>query len=102
MEAATACGATRWRTLVELRAPYAAPAIMLGLNQTTLYAFAMLVIAALVGTTGLGQAIYIALGQADVGLGVTAGAAMARLALIADRTAQGFAAAMRARAGLGG
>jgi ABC-type proline/glycine betaine transport system, permease component len=62
----------------------------------------MLVIAALVGTTGLGQAIYIALGQADVGLGVTAGAAMALLALVADRIAQGFAGAMRERVGLEG
>jgi glycine betaine/proline transport system permease protein len=100
IEAAVASGATRTQTLLAVRAPHAAPTILLGLNQTILYAFAMLVIAALIGTTGLGQAIYIALGQADVGLGVAAGAAMALLALIADRIAQGFAAERRRALGL--
>ena len=100
MEAATASGATPWQIMREVRAPYAAPTILLGLNQTILYAFAMLVIAALIGTTGLGQSIYIALGKADVGLGITAGAAMALLALIADRLVQAFAAQQREALGL--
>ncbi len=84
----------------EVRAPYAAPTILLGLNQTILYAFAMLVIAALIGTTGLGQSIYLALSEADVGLGIAAGAAMAILALVADRLVQGFAEERRAALGL--
>lgn len=100
LEAATASGATYWQTMRDVRGPYAAPTILLGLNQTILYAFAMLVIAALIGTTGLGQSIYLALGQADVGLGISAGAAMAILALIADRIVQGFADARRKALGL--
>lgn len=100
IEAATASGATGWQILRDLRLPYAAPTILLGLNQTILYAFAMLVIAALIGTTGLGQSIYLALGQADVGLGVAAGAAMAILALVADRLVQGFAETRRRALGL--
>ncbi|UWQ80394.1 ABC transporter permease subunit [Leisingera sp. S132] len=100
IEAATASGATTWQMLKDIRAPYAAPSILLGLNQTILYAFAMLVIAALIGTTGLGQSIYLALGQADVGLGISAGAAMAILALIADRMVQGFAEERRKALGL--
>ena len=60
----------------------------------------MLVIAALVGTTGLGQSIFLALGQADVGLGIVSGAAMAILALVADRLVQGFATKRRAALGL--
>ncbi len=100
IEAATASGATRWQMMRDVRAPYAAPTILLGLNQTILYAFAMLVIAALIGTTGLGQSIYLALGQADVGLGISAGAAMAILALIADRIVQGFAEERRKALGL--
>ena len=59
-----------------------------------------IVIAALIGTTGLGQSIYLALGQADVGLGISAGAAMAILAFIADRLVQGFAEDRRAALGL--
>lgn len=100
LEAATASGATGWQVLRDVRLPYAAPQILLGLNQTILYAFAMLVIAALIGTTGLGQSIYLALGQADVGLGVSAGAAMAILAFIADRLVQGFATERRKALGL--
>ncbi|WP_204112803.1 ABC transporter permease [Shimia biformata] len=100
IEAAESAGATRMQILREVRAPYAAPTILLGLNQTILYAFAMLVIAALIGTTGLGQSIYLALGQADVGLGLTAGAAMAILALVADRLVQGFAEERRRALGL--
>ncbi|MCP4206368.1 MAG: ABC transporter permease subunit [Shimia sp.] len=100
LEAATASGAGKWQTMFEVRAPFAAPTILLGLNQTILYAFAMLVIAALIGTTGLGQSIYLALGQADVGLGITAGAAMAILALVADRLVQGFAEERRQALGL--
>jgi len=100
MEAAIASGATPWQMMRDVRAPYAAPTILLGLNQTILYAFAMLVIAALIGTTGLGQSIFLALGQADVGLGISAGAAMAILALIADRLVQGFAEERRKALGL--
>ena len=100
LEAARASGATRWQILRDIRAPYAAPTILLGLNQTILYAFVMLVIAALIGTTGLGQSIYLALGQADVGLGISAGAAMAILALVADRLVQGFTRSKQEALGL--
>ena len=100
VEAAVACGATPWQMLLNVRLPYAAPTILLGLNQTINYAFAMLVIAALVGTTELGQSIFLALGQADVGLGIAAGAAMAMLALVADRLVQGFAKKRRKALGL--
>jgi glycine betaine/proline transport system permease protein len=100
IEAATASGAGKWQTMFEVRAPFAAPTILLGLNQTILYAFAMLVIAALIGTTELGQSIFLALGQYDVGLGITAGAAMAILALVADRLVQGFAEERRQALGL--
>ncbi|WP_152477402.1 proline/glycine betaine ABC transporter permease [Roseovarius sp. THAF9] len=100
VEAAVSSGATQSQTLFEIRLPYAVPTILLGLNQTILYAFAMLVIAALIGTTGLGQSIYLALGQADVGLGITAGAAMAVLAIVADRLVQGFATEKRRALGL--
>jgi glycine betaine/proline transport system permease protein len=100
VEAAVASGASGWQVLREVRIPYSAPTILLGLNQTILYAFSMLVIAALIGTTDLGQQIYLALGQADVGLGVAAGAAMALLALVADRIVQAFALKQRKALGL--
>lgn len=92
VEAAISAGASPFALLTEIRIPSAAPVILLGLNQTILYAFSMLVIAALIGTTDLGQQIYLALGQGKAGMGIAAGAAMAMLALVADRLVQAFAA----------
>ena len=59
--------------------------MMLGLNQTMMFGISMLVIAALVGTSGLGQQVYIGLGDGDFGVGMTAGIGMAIIAIIADR-----------------
>ena len=46
-------------SFVQLKIPLALPIMMLGLNQTTMYGIAMLAIAALVGTNGLEQVVYI-------------------------------------------
>ena len=85
----------------QVKVPIAMPVILLGLNQTVLFAFAMLVIAALVGTTGLGQQVYVALSSADVGGGLVAGSAMALLAMAADRVLRGWAQTARSTAGSG-
>jgi len=100
IEAAVACGTSGWQIMREVRIPYAIPTLLLGLNQTILYAFSMLVIAALVGTTDLGQQIYLALGQGDVGLGLAAGASMAMMAIVGDRLVAGFARKKRQALGL--
>lgn len=85
VEAATAVGCTRAQLLWRVRLPLALPVMMLGLNQTIIFAIAMLVIAALVGTNGLGQQVYIGLGDGDFGVGIVAGLGMAIIAMIADR-----------------
>ncbi|MEM6578679.1 MAG: ABC transporter permease subunit [Pseudomonadota bacterium] len=84
-EAATAIGCTRFQMLWRVKLPLALPVMMLGLNQTIIFAIAMLVIAALVGTDGLGQQVYIGLGNGDFGVGIVAGIGMAIIAMIADR-----------------
>jgi glycine betaine/proline transport system permease protein len=53
--------------------PSARPNIVLGINQSAIYALGMVVAAALVGSRDLGQTIFIALGRANSGLGITAG-----------------------------
>lgn len=58
---------------------------MLGLNQTIMYGIAMLVIAALVGTSDLGQEVYIGLSAGNFGQGLVAGIGMAIIAITADR-----------------
>lgn len=90
VEAAKACGSTRWQLLWRVRLPLAMPQMMLGLNQTIMFGIAMLVIAALVGTNGLGQRVYIGLSDGDFGIGMIAGIGMAILAMIADRMTQGY------------
>lgn len=90
VEAATQVGCTSGQLLLQVKLPIALPVIMLGLNQTIMYGLAMLVIAALVGTQGLGQQIYLALTQADMGRGIVTGVSMALIAMVADRIIQAF------------
>lgn len=84
LEAAAISGCTRWQTFLFIRLPAAVPTLLLGINQTIMMAFSMLVIAALVGTKDLGQQVLIALNQSLVGQGIVAGLCVAALALVAD------------------
>ncbi len=90
LEAATAMGCTPRQLLWQVKMPLALPVMMLGLNQTIMYGIAMLVIAALVGTNGLGQRVYIGLGDGDFGISMIAGFGMAIIAMIADRMTQAW------------
>ena len=100
VEAARAMGATRWQILSRVRLRLALPEILLGLNQTIMFALSMLVITALVGTRDLGQDVYIALTKANPGNGLAAGLAIAFIAIIADRLLSAAAQAQKARLGL--
>lgn len=100
IEAAQTIGCSRWQLLTKVKLPLALPAIMLGLNQTIIYGIGMLVIAALVGTNGLGQQIYKGLGDGDFGVGMTAGIGMAVLAMIADRMTQAVSRRRQEQLGL--
>ena len=84
LEAAEIAGCTRWQTLIWVRLPAALPTLLIGVNQTIMMAFSMLIIAALVGTKDLGQEVLIALNRSLVGEGIVAGLCVACLALIAD------------------
>ncbi|MGI9483487.1 MAG: ABC transporter permease [Hyphomicrobiales bacterium] len=92
LEVAVEQGCTPSQIFWQVKMPLAMPSILVGLNQTIMYAFAMLVIAALVGTTGLGQQIYLSLSAANTGEGLVSGLSMALLAMIADRILQAWAA----------
>jgi glycine betaine/proline transport system permease protein len=84
LEAAQIAGCTSWQTLRWIRFPAALPTLLIGVNQTIMMAFSMLIIAALVGTKDLGQQVLIALNRSLVGEGIVAGLCVACLALIAD------------------
>ena len=70
-----------WR--VEL--PLALPDILLGVNQTVMFAFGMLVITALVGTRGLEHDTLIAISKVQPGEGIVAGLGISFLSIIIDR-----------------
>ncbi len=90
-EAALAYGTTRWQLLKEVRLPLAVPSILTGVNQTTMMALAMVVIASMIGGGGLGDEVLRAINRIDVGLGFEAGISVVILAIIVDRLTQGLA-----------
>ncbi len=100
LEAATMVGCTKSQLLWQVKIPLALPVMMLGLNQTIMYGIAMLVIAALVGTNGLGQTVYIGLSDGDFGVGMIAGIGMAIIAIIADRLTQAWSRKRQAELGI--
>jgi glycine betaine/proline transport system permease protein len=100
IEAGRAMGCTDWQILTRIRLKLALPEILLGLNQTIMFALSMLVITALVGTRDLGQEVYIALTKADTGRGLVAGLSIAAIAIIADRLISSGARHARRRLGL--
>ena len=100
LEAAQSMGCTRRQLLWQVKLPLALPVIMLGLNQTILYGISMLVIAAVVGTNGLGQQVYIGLGDGNFGVGIIAGIGMAIIAMVADRMTQAWSKARQEAFGL--
>jgi glycine betaine/proline transport system permease protein len=102
LEAGRAMGCTRWQILTQIKLRLALPEIMLGVNQTIMFALSMLVITALVGTRDLGQEVYIALTKADSGRGLVAGLCVAFIAIIADRLIGAGAARARAKLALAG
>jgi glycine betaine/proline transport system permease protein len=100
VEAARASGCSPLQNLAIVKLPLAAPGLMVGLNQTILFAIAMLVIAALIGTEGLGQLIYIGLSNGDFGVGMTAGLGMAAIAMLSDRLTQAWSRRRQVELGL--
>jgi glycine betaine/proline transport system permease protein len=100
VEAGQAMGCTPWQLLTKIKLKLALPEILLGINQTIMFALSMLVITALVGTRDLGQEVYIALTKADTGRGLVAGLAVAFIAIIADRLIGAAAARSKMRLGL--
>lgn len=101
VEAARSFGSTPIQLLAKVQIPLALPTIMAGINQTTMMALAMVVIASLVGAGGLGESVLRALGRTEAGNSAIAGLSIVILAIIIDRITQSAARA-RQRALVGG
>ena len=88
VEASRAYGAPEWRVLVDVQLPLSRAAIMTGINQTLLLAMSMLVIAAIMGATGLGSELFQAISRQEVALGANSGLAFYLVAVVFDRISQ--------------
>ena len=85
VEAATAFGATPRQLLWKVELPSALPQIMAGLNQTIMLSLSMVVIAALVGASGLGVPVVRALNSVNTALGFESGMEIVVVAILLDR-----------------
>jgi glycine betaine/proline transport system permease protein len=88
VEAGRAFGGTRWQFLTKVQLPLALPAILAGVNQTIMMALGMVVIAAMVGASGLGREVFLALQRLKVGQAFEAGLAIVLLAIMLDRLSE--------------
>jgi glycine betaine/proline transport system permease protein len=90
-ESAVSFGSTQLQALVKVEIPLALPSIMLGINQTIMMVLAMVIIAGLVGATGLGLEVYQGFANDNLGRSVEAGFAIVLCAVIIDRITQKLA-----------
>ena len=70
---------------------------MQGINQCTMMALAMVVIASMIGTRGIGDEVLLGLQQLNVGMATEAGIAIVLLAIIFDRITQSYGERMQER-----
>jgi glycine betaine/proline transport system permease protein len=92
LEAARALGASPRQILFEVEVPLSIPSIMVGINQTTMMALAMVVIASMIGARGLGLEVLLAINRIEVGRGFEAGISIVFLAIVIDRLTNALAA----------
>ncbi len=85
VEAGEAFGCNYWQLLFKVQLPMARPSIMAGVNQTIMLSLSMVVIAALIGSGGLGGEVVRSIQRMLVGKGFVAGLAVVFIAIILDR-----------------
>lgn len=100
MEASHAFGATSSQRLFGVQIPLALPTILAGINQTTMMALAMVVIASMIGAGGLGYQVLQGIGRLEVSRGLFAGLGIVVLAIVFDRITQAYGQRLQASIGL--
>ncbi|MGI6588381.1 MAG: ABC transporter permease [Peptococcia bacterium] len=91
VEAAYSFGSSSWQTLVKIQLPQALPTIMTGINQTTMMALSMVVVASMIGAKGLGYEVLAGISRIEIARAFDAGLSIVILAIIIDRISQGIA-----------
>lgn len=88
VEAGRMSGCTPRQLLWKVQIPAAQRTLLLGLNQVVMQTLAMVVIASLVGASGLGQKLLFSLQQLQIGKAVEQGIAITLIAIVLDRMTQ--------------
>lgn len=91
VESGRMSGCTRRQLLWKVELPAAHRTLMVGLNQVVMQTLAMVVIASLVGASGLGQKLLFALQQLRLGQAIENGVAIVLIAVLLDRLSQAYA-----------
>lgn len=100
MEASRAFGTNPRQRLFGVQIPLALPTILAGINQTTMMALSMVVIASMIGAGGLGYQVLQGIGRLEVSRGLFAGLGIVALAIIFDRITQSFGKQLQSRIGV--
>jgi glycine betaine/proline transport system permease protein len=100
MEATRAFGADPGQRLAGVQIPLALPTILAGINQTTMMALAMVVIASMIGAGGLGYQVLQGIGRLEVSRGLFAGLGIVALAIVFDRITQAYGRRLQNRIGV--
>jgi len=95
VEAVESFGAAPMQVLFSVQIPLALPTIMAGINQTTMMALSMVVIASMIGAGGLGYQVLQGIQRLEVSRGLLAGLGIVFLAIIFDRIVQSFGRRMQ-------
>ena len=100
MEASRAFGTSPRQRLMGVQIPLALPTILAGINQTTMMALAMVVIASMIGAGGLGYQVLQGIGRLEISRGLFAGLGIVALAIVFDRLTQAFGQRLQQRIGV--
>jgi glycine betaine/proline transport system permease protein len=95
VEATRAFGASTAQILFTVQIPLALPTILAGINQTTMMALSMVVIASMIGAGGLGYQVLQGIQRLQISNGLMAGLGIVLLAIIFDRIAQSYGKRMQ-------
>ena len=90
VEAATSMGSTRGQVLSKVQLPLSRRTILLGVNQTIMFALSMVVIAGLIGGGGLGDVVTSGL-YTNPALAILGGVAIVVMAMALDRSTEAVA-----------
>jgi len=100
-DAGSMSGVSKLQRLVSIELPIAFPHIMLGLNQTVIFALFMVIIGAFIGTTDLGQLILKAISDPQgTGIGLILGLCVAFIGLSVDQIIRTWAINKKSMLGL--